>query len=178
MSYLAAEHAIRIRSKLEAGGAKPAETSARPFNVEAEVKAFYLHLLDSDVAFKKQFEALTADSRETNGGIFFAFEPHVVEWLPCESNWNVAEDSIATEDCLVIQPVGYPDVAGTPVMTQPSSQNFTSFTAIIWPLRSQEKSESETNLQQGHDYISWISAISNFSNRIRRSRTSYEERMI
>ncbi len=82
--------------------------SKGPLNVEAEIKAYYLQLTTGDTDVQKQVQTLTAKSQDQNGGIYHAYEPHVVEWFPTESNWDVGKGaSDMTGRFLVIQNVGY-----------------------------------------------------------------------
>ncbi len=83
------------------------KSSRKSFKVKDEIKEFYLHLLDGDAAVKKDFESLTASSRETNGGIFSVSDPQIVEWFPSENNWDVSKGFDSDERYLVVQPVGY-----------------------------------------------------------------------
>jgi hypothetical protein len=80
----------------------------KQLDAEAEVKAFYLQLTTADAEIKKQIEALTAKTQEDAGGLYHVFDPHVVEWFPSESSWDVGTGlSNSTGRYLVIQPIGY-----------------------------------------------------------------------
>ena len=83
------------------------KASKKRLDVEAEVKAFYAQLTDTDSETRKQVDALTAKAREDYGGIYYASPPKVVEWFPTESNWDAMRGSDMTGRFLVIQPIGY-----------------------------------------------------------------------
>jgi hypothetical protein len=83
------------------------------FDIPQEVIAFYRHLLDTNARVKRQFESLSARVREDNGTDFFAFDPHVVEWFPGESHWNVSTGFDSDERYLVLQPIGFGHARGS-----------------------------------------------------------------
>ena len=76
-------------------------------NAANEIKAFYLHLLESDKNIKQQFESLTKKWRDEHGGIFHAYDPQVIDWFPSEESWNAPEEFKTDGNYLVIQPIGY-----------------------------------------------------------------------
>jgi hypothetical protein len=76
-------------------------------NSVKEIKAFYLHLLETDENIKQQFEALTKELRDEYGGIFHAYDPQVIDWFPSEQSWNAPEEFKTDGNYLVIQPIGY-----------------------------------------------------------------------
>lgn len=76
-------------------------------NSVKEIKAFYLHLLESDQNIKQQFESLTEQLRDEYGGIFHVYEPQVIDWFPNEQTWNAPEEFKTEGNYLVIQPIGY-----------------------------------------------------------------------
>ena len=82
-------------------------STTKEFDPPKEIKAFYLRLLEKDPKVKKQFESLTSDSTEANGGIARNFDPQVVEWFPSESHWGAASGFDLDEVYLVLQPVGF-----------------------------------------------------------------------
>ncbi len=89
-------------------GREMTETStSKQFDPPKEVKAFYLHLLEADLKMKKQFESLTSDSTEANGGNARNFDPQIVKWFPSESHWNVSTGFDSDEVYLVLQPIGF-----------------------------------------------------------------------
>lgn len=83
------------------------KASKKPFDVEAEVEAFYVLLTDTDPKIREQVEVLTTKARADYGGIYHAFAPKVIEWIPSESNWDVMKGSDMTGQYLVIQRIGY-----------------------------------------------------------------------
>jgi hypothetical protein len=90
---------------------KVIKLSTRTYNDESnagkEIKAYYLHLLESDVNIKKQYESLTMKVSDEYGGIFHTYDPQVIEWFPSENSWNAPEVFDWNGNYLVIQPIGY-----------------------------------------------------------------------
>ena len=83
-------------------------TSNKSINVESAIKWFYNELVYSPGRVQSQAEALTAQSRENNGGIYKAFEPQVIDWFPTETEWDAVRDTSTMQGrFLVVQPVGY-----------------------------------------------------------------------
>jgi hypothetical protein len=77
------------------------------FDAPAEIKAFYLKLLESDGTIKRQFDAL-AKQAKLYGDVHFApGKPQVVDWYPRRDQWNAGKDFHYDLHFLVIQPLEF-----------------------------------------------------------------------
>ena len=77
------------------------------FDARAEVKAFYLKLLESDATIKRQFDALAKKSKLYGDVHFGPGEPQVIDWYPRRDKSGVGEDFHYDQHYLVIQPLEF-----------------------------------------------------------------------
>jgi hypothetical protein len=73
------------------------------FDAAAEVKAFYLKLLEDNPVVKRQFDALAKKSELYGDAHFGPGEPQVVEWYPHRDQWRAGEDFHYDQHFLVVQ---------------------------------------------------------------------------
>jgi hypothetical protein len=96
------------------------------FDASAEIKAFYLKLIESDATIKRQLDALAKQSKLYSDVHFSPGEPRVVEWYPHRDQWSAGEDFHYDQHFLVIQPLEF----GRPKWLESDSAVVSEFRAL------------------------------------------------
>lgn len=117
------------------------------FHAPTEIKTFYLQLLESDAAIKRQFDALAKQSELYGDAHFGSGEPQVVDWYPCRDQWSAGKDFHYDQHFLVIQRLEF----GHPKWLESDSTVISEFrvlhdgTTRIDPKDSNEKEQLLSN---------------------------------
>jgi hypothetical protein len=77
------------------------------FNAAAEVKAYYLKLLEGDQRIKRQFESLAKRSPTWGDAHARAAEPQVIAWYPSQDEWSAGQGFHRDQRFLIIHPTQF-----------------------------------------------------------------------